>query len=351
MNQDNFTSYCSGANRIPDFKGLVKGSTLAGVVADEITYELIELMAERAAYGERTFVDSGAFNAFRKGRQVDFEQVFKMYDDLVGATGGMITLVGPDVIGDQDATIELVWLYARRLRGYINQGVDLIMPVQVGELSALEVVETYAQLLGRDAFRVGFPSNLEAAPLSEIESVIKDGRVSRIHFLGMSVHTRLRAGKAKVSLAESHPGIHFSFDSNRIAAKVGKKRAITIFQNNPPEATVADAAEEAYFMDAEANIWDDVQDDITGEDEELMDRINRLAKEFMDLDPDEEVPADLEDIFAEVSAQIWTVESHKHINTERRRESSALYLADKNAGVERSEFRAEIRIAAVANSI
>ncbi|MFK4136470.1 hypothetical protein ACI2KR_29975 [Pseudomonas luteola] len=91
----------------------------------------------------QVFVDSGAFEARRKGIQLDWEVVFQAYEVILNMTDRPqgLSIVAPDVIGDQIETLHLWQRYSLRVQTWIDAGVRVIVPLQCGNLSAGDMLE------------------------------------------------------------------------------------------------------------------------------------------------------------------------------------------------------------------
>lgn len=265
-----YLAYRSGATNPTDFIGQMGAGLPCGVVLDRITDGLMHLIAKHSRNGYRTFVDSGAFGKFRKGEEFtvsEFVGILQNYVKLAEITKGNITLVAPDVIGNQKRTLELIERFADDLRELLFLGVDLIIPVQKGEAySHTKVIERYSELIGSTDFRVGIPSNEAALSIDEVFEILESG-VRKVHFLGMSPATVKAIGKAKFRAIFEYLHIDFTMDANRIAAKVGRDRSLTMFQNNPPEDARYKIMHEIDMDGLEDYIQDNAGDCLT--DEEL----------------------------------------------------------------------------------
>lgn len=89
----------SGASAFWDFLGYALVGMPVGVTATELTAKVRAKIVSYVDRGGRVFVDSGAFGAFRAGKEMDFEGlVFPVYDDLCRRTQRRqgLLLVMPD---------------------------------------------------------------------------------------------------------------------------------------------------------------------------------------------------------------------------------------------------------------
>jgi hypothetical protein len=115
---------------------------------------------------------------------------------------------------------------ADRIKGYINKGVDVIVPIQKGALDLSKAYDRVRELLGTDNFRVGVPSNQAAVSKEELGKFVEESKPSRIHLLGISEANR--NFKPLVDYLHSiAPGLEISSDANRLRAGLGAGRKLT----------------------------------------------------------------------------------------------------------------------------
>lgn len=218
-------TFASGSSSPAEFGGFADAGAPIGTVANRLSRRMQAEVATYANRGGHVFVDSGAFGAFRKQETLDFERVFAVYDDLVRMTKKRsgLHLVMPDVIGSQSETFALQERYGDKIRDYIRAGVDVMLPIQLGELSPAECMAHLRNRFG-DNFTVAVPSN-EAAFSGEQLSNLAGAKPARIHLLGIGASAKLK-GLVKLIRAKS-PDTLVTSDANRLRAWIGEGRDVT----------------------------------------------------------------------------------------------------------------------------
>lgn len=169
----------------------------------------------------RVFCDRGAFSCFRKGQKVDFDKVFKTYFELVERTENphLLTLVAPDIVGSQEASLNLLKQYKKELFKLICLGVDLIVPIQLGNLSLEQAYEEAVAILGTKAFGVGLPCNEKAVALKMGLRFVSTVQPKRIHFLGLAI-TKFNSVVDQIKVIG--PNTHVSADATTLRCKLKK---------------------------------------------------------------------------------------------------------------------------------
>jgi hypothetical protein len=184
------TIFASGLNRPSNARPWILAGAPIGTVAGELSARMRREVATYASRGGKVFVDSGAFPAFRKGLELDFDQVFETYFDLAWATErpANLFLVAPDVVGDQAATFELLARYRGALGQLSDLGVTLLVPIQKGELEIAAAYERTLELLPAAVLRrewiVALPFNAHAWDSADAVELAISTHHGRIHLLG-----------------------------------------------------------------------------------------------------------------------------------------------------------------------
>ena len=215
-------SFASGIDKEADARGAIAAGVAIGSTAQILAKNrgVFNLFAGALKSGTPVFVDSGAFGASRTGKSVDFNAIFSTYLSLVGSakTRGQLTIVGPDILGDQDSSAQLVRDHANHIREALAKGARVILPVQHGKLSIRE----YLQRVGfsPNEVAIGIPANKFGYPRHLLRDEISDARVKDVHFLGMS-NMNASAGKLVAAATESG-ATSVTLDANRIRSKAGR---------------------------------------------------------------------------------------------------------------------------------
>ena len=237
--------YASGMTRPGDLKAAIESSKGAGVVATELTPTTINQIVEAVKKGKEIFVDSGAFSAFKaamkagkaNATKADFDKVFDKYAQLVlkiigaGATyaqRGLVQLVAPDVVGDQRQSLDLLREHADTVKQWINEGFEVIVPFQSGELSQSELYDEVTDILGTNEFVVGIPSNAKAMSTAEFRELLTAHKPERIHVLGAVKSGRMQERMKVIRQAYANelemPGV--TADANLVRAKADQLRGL-----------------------------------------------------------------------------------------------------------------------------
>ncbi|WP_114946519.1 hypothetical protein [Microvirga calopogonii] len=234
--------FASGMSRIGDLEaGTYVWNNLRsrgiGVEAGELSSNAVEAIAEAVILREtQIFVDSGAFSEFKRSlkasarpkritcdlfsdaterllancQTVDFSRVWHRYESIkatiayfLNGDSGIVgaatpdnpdyprpLFVMPDVVGDQTASIALVERYRSWILEEIEQDQSIpIIPIQVGDLTLAQAFTRVMEILGRDTFVIGLPSNERAITPDQLRAFIQEVLPKRIHFLE---HRRFR---------------------------------------------------------------------------------------------------------------------------------------------------------------
>ncbi len=230
----------SGNSAVNDFRGYLMAKKSIGVQIQLCSEHVRKLMLDYNSQNGRLFVDSGSFSCFRKGQQVDFNKVLKAYLNLTeqAEKPHLLSIVAPDVVGNQQASLELLKQYKKQLFKLICLGVDLIVPIQLGNLSLEQTYKEATTILQTKAFRIGIPSNEKAVKLEQLLEFVSTLQPKRLHLLGLRC-TKFDEVVAQIKAVA--PQAHTSADATTLRAKLkkGSKLASLI------EAKTKKAVEEA----------------------------------------------------------------------------------------------------------
>ncbi|MNN12058.1 hypothetical protein D3C81_1250370 [compost metagenome] len=126
-----------------------------------------------------------------------------------------LSIVAPDVIGDQRGTLALWEVHAERVRAWIDAGARVIIPLQCGELSAGSMLDRAKQIFRTDRFCAGLPSNLKAMPAADASTLLH----SDFHILGRVAMTEDLKVKLNVLLA-NNPAAYYTADANWLRSRL-----------------------------------------------------------------------------------------------------------------------------------
>lgn len=220
VDRDCFSSiFVSGSSAYWDARGVMEAAMPVGVVAGELPHTTVSLLRDYARGGGKIFVDSGSFSSFTRGKKVDFQMVFLMYDrlmhNLAHQAKSRFSLVMPDEVGNQAATLELLASNKVKILEYIKTGADVIVPLQRGNLPVYKMAECIFAMLGTRSIRLGLPSNAAALADEELARIRHD----RFHILGKATLDKKLKRRA-YTLLETNPGASISCDANLLRSRI-----------------------------------------------------------------------------------------------------------------------------------
>ncbi|WP_273808323.1 MULTISPECIES: hypothetical protein [unclassified Pseudomonas] len=210
-------AFHSGFTADSDLQAALDVGIAIGVVADRVTLrQQLRALPDHLDRGGKVFVDSGAFTAFRRQLPMDWPRVLTLYRALCTTTlrPENLSIVAPDVVGDQQATLLLWHRYARDIRSWIDVGARVIIPLQAGSLSAGELLQEAIGLLGTKAFCAGIPSNLAAMTAADCRTLEHND----FHILGRVVMTDELRDKVE-ALLTCNAGATISSDANWLRSR------------------------------------------------------------------------------------------------------------------------------------
>lgn len=211
-------AFHSGMSARSDLRAAVDEGVAVGVVATLLDVsKTILVLPRHLDAGGAVFIDSGAFAAFQKGDVVDWVKVFRVYESVLNMTDrpAGLSIVAPDVIGDQTATLALWEAHAKRVRTWIDDGARVIVPLQRGELSAGLMLAHAKRIFMTDRFCAGIPSNLEAMSAEDCSTLHHHD----FHVLGRVIMTVELAVKLRGLLA-NNPDATYTADANWMRSRI-----------------------------------------------------------------------------------------------------------------------------------
>lgn len=249
----------------------------------------VERSLDHVANGGTLFIDNGAFGLYKTGQKVPFEgknNAFEVIDSIVYESekhgAGVapenrknVTIVMPDVIGDQQGTLELQSKHKEKIHGYIDAGFDVIIPMHQTESKTKRgddrtldnVYDGLVAEFGEGNFRVGVPSNKAAINLKDFTGLVENKKPAKIHLLGKSKTSADGLAKIKAA-AKVSPNTEVSVDSST-AAQAAKILEGTKEKPNPRLKARAErlrragrekVGEKAYWEAADKGVTDWTED-------------------------------------------------------------------------------------------
>lgn len=235
--------FCSGMSSKSDLRGAIEANVPVGVVAGLLTTASMLMVIPRYLdSGGHVFVDSGAFASFLTGVRPDWSDVLSRYSAIATMTNSpsRLHVVAPDQVGDQRGSLELLGLWATKIRDLISQGCDVIVPIQAGDIPGQRVIDLISEMLGTSSFTVGIPSNRAAMSIEECRTL----RHHRFHILGQ-VHLDEVQINRIAALKEGNPAnVHLSADANWLRSRM---RAVCKATDKERDARQACAGDSTRF--------------------------------------------------------------------------------------------------------
>jgi len=227
-------AFRSGMSSKSDLRGAMDAGVPVGVVAGHLTTAQIVMALPRYLdSGSKVFIDSGAFTAERTGETMDWARVLSVYESVAGLTDRpeMLYVVAPDKVGCQGETLNLLRRYRKQLQQLLAQGVQLIVPLQYGNLPAATMLASAQEILETDRFVAGIPANKAAMPIEECRSL----QHHTFHILG-----RVQADGEQVERIETlragNPGVFVSGDANWLRSHLGVVAMLTDTERLAPSS-------------------------------------------------------------------------------------------------------------------
>ena len=215
--------YASGMSARRDMSATIESSAGLGTEVSQLSKNGMSMIADAIADGKPVFVDSGAFNAFKRSIReggnaagVNFDKVFDKYDELSekvrekSRNHDLLMLVAPDVVGDQMATLSLIVKHADRICNWIDAGHEVIIPFQRGKMGQYDMFLNVKMVLNDRPFVVGIPSAAAALGNEDLNELLSHPyKPDRIHILGAISSRRMMERMAVIRDAyeDDVPGV------------------------------------------------------------------------------------------------------------------------------------------------
>jgi hypothetical protein len=253
--------YASGANRPPDARAFARIGQPFGVAASECPAACEASILEARETRTPVFLDSGAVAELGGPEITDAQWRVRLalYARLADALGDLLTVVAPDKVGDQRATLERLERYREEIRALRHKRVTVLVALQPGELDVFEMHKAVTRALESAEWTPAFPSRRKfATPPDVLSAYAARHRPERIHLLGLGTNNKDAGGYIDAIMAAS-PDTRITLDSNKITAKAGHTggvgggaRPLTV-----AELDVADEVRAAQWSENDAVVSDD----------------------------------------------------------------------------------------------
>lgn len=263
--------YFSGVAAPAIWAGYADAGVPMCLVVAKLPAEGITRARAFVASGGDLLLDSGAFIHRERPSALDWPAILATYRDI--AEAGPVTVVLPDVVGDQDGTLQLLVDQALTLRALAaHPNVTTLLPLQGGTRALSTLHAQAVQRLGFLPDGIALPSHAAALPpasLRDLAAIPHQPR--RLHFLGVS-RNATKLGDRLLRLAEVWPDARVSADACEHRAQVGQGQPITQRR----------AAVLTELLDDARSTFDDTEDDDATDH-----ALAALAAQFPDLGKDE----------------------------------------------------------------
>ncbi|MHC4070612.1 MAG: DUF7178 family protein, partial [Planctomycetota bacterium] len=199
--------YQSGVSSIGDLRTALEAGQPVTVIVSvtgpkkikQLSAKGMDTLAEhlQANPDARVLIDTGAFSAFTKDTPLTEEEFKEIYDRMerllfrsrLKGDLRQVSIIAPDVIGDQEATHELQAAFVDTMRGFADRGATIMVPLQKGKMKPNEMITWVRNLfkdeITSDQLGIALPSNLKAWTTTDLRQGLNAlGPIKNIHFLG-----------------------------------------------------------------------------------------------------------------------------------------------------------------------
>jgi hypothetical protein len=230
---ENVQVFASGANRVEEIEGFASLGIPVGVSIQHLSEAAIQVLI---ALQRPVMVDSGAFSEVRvspEGLRVvapitdgEWSRRLLQYRRLASSLGSKALMVVPDRVGSQRETLSRISRYGHELLVLVEYGSQLLLPLQVGELTHLQFFERASELASVPMIPA-MPMRKAATNIAELFNFVEQVNPPQIHMLGAGIDN-MRAAKIVRFLLIRFPSLRITMDSNRLRAVIGKTRPLTL---------------------------------------------------------------------------------------------------------------------------
>lgn len=250
--EDRVKRYASGVLSPAIWAGYERAGRAMCIAASEAGQNAIDRAIAYVEAGGELFVDSGAFVYRDRPEAMPWDSIIRIYREIASAASNPVTFVLPDVVGSQEATLDVLQHWGAAVLEAIGPKHIALLPVQRGEARPSQFIKQALLCLPGPIGGLAIPSNAAAFPpemLSDL-AFVPTSVPRRVHFLGIS--RRSKALQERLfRLEEVWPGAETSCDACEHRAMVGKGNAITDTR----------AAVLSGMWEQELDEWDDTEED------------------------------------------------------------------------------------------
>lgn len=225
------THFASGASAAGDMRGFARLLYPFGIATSDLGASAFAELATMAHLPIQIFVDSGAFSEVEMGLggwkvveeigEGEWVRRLRLAYSIAAMFGSRALVVAPDQVGNQHETLARLARYRDVVRAMYAIGARIVVPIQVGTMSAVEFDVAAREALGFADFVRGIPGNKAAMATNEVRGLVRAARPRAVHLLGVGIHNQ-RLGELVEACRADAPEREVSCDSNLIAAHVGR---------------------------------------------------------------------------------------------------------------------------------
>lgn len=197
------------------------------VVATQMKEAGINRAVGHLKRGAGLLVDSGAYEFRNEPEKMPWAEIVSVYRRLANVDNADLSIVLPDVVGDQHATLQVLSEWGPKIVAAVGNA-GILLPLQPGAMNQTDYAIHARALLGRPISGVAVPivsgvfSGKDFAELADLPVDFN----RRVHFLGVSWGTaKLKNWMA--ALAGFWPDAETSCDSTIWRPAVGEGKEVT----------------------------------------------------------------------------------------------------------------------------
>lgn len=232
--------FASGVNNPGEIRGFLMSARHVGITFTTARPAVLAELEKFAGPGSlsRVFWDTGAFSEVefdkKLGRLVVVKPIkddqwnarFDQAEKIAGWFGPRAYITGPDLVGDQDATLARLAKWAHRVAAVAALRAQIIVPVQKGALPMSEMFRRSCEILGLAETPIaGIPMKKDATSLADLAELVSSmpWYGCRFHLLGMGPRAKKGAyAKAIRCIKSLRPNAVITSDSAMVCGMVGR---------------------------------------------------------------------------------------------------------------------------------
>lgn len=252
------TKYASGVLSPAYWKAYKASGRPLCVAATELGDTRLERVKKHVANGGTLMVDSGAFIYKDRPQAMPWHFVANRYYEIARAASAdaNVTFILPDVLGDQDASLEALDHWGNRLIKTVGPHHECLLPVQNGDREPGQYIREAAHRLKERFSGIAIPCGAVPMPpekLKGLRSLDAEQCPQRIHLLGISNRKKALSSYTTV-LDEVWPQAGITCDAVEFRQDVGKDEVLTLMRAEIMDAIRTKALE---LVD-----WTELKDDL-----------------------------------------------------------------------------------------